>query len=320
MKERKSEWARQHSFALSLLRSLFMNATGMLRDDALKGKVIIVTGGGTGLGKSITRYLLQLGANVTICSRRQAVIEATAKELMDEVGRTDGFGQVLAVPCDVRNTAEIEAVMAQTIEKFGRIDGLLNNSAGNFISPTERLSYKAFDTIVDIVLRGTYYFTLAVGKYWIENKIPGAVLNISTTYATTGSGYVVPSAVAKGGALIMTKSLAAEWGKYGIRLNAIAPGPFPTKGAWDRLFPEPLVNLMDPTSRIPLKRVGDHGELANLAAFLLSDYSGYITGESITIDGGEVLMAGEFNHLESVSNEQWDMIQQAIKQANKASK
>ncbi|QJW92291.1 SDR family oxidoreductase [Spirosoma taeanense] len=287
----------------------------MLRDDALKGKTIIVTGGGTGLGKSISRYLLQLGANVTICSRRQAVLDETATELMNETG-----GQVLAIQCDVRNPQEIENVISQTIERFGRIDGLLNNSAGNFISPTERLSYKAFDTIVDIVLRGTYYFTLAVGKYWIENKIPGTVLNISTTYATTGSGYVVPSAVAKGGALIMTKSLAAEWGKYGIRLNAIAPGPFPTKGAWDRLFPEPLINMMDPTGRIPLKRVGEHGELANLAAFLLSDYSGFITGESITIDGGEVLMAGEFNHLENVTPEQWDMIGAAIKQANRASK
>ncbi|MDB5239529.1 MAG: short-chain dehydrogenase [Spirosoma sp.] len=289
--------------------------TGMLREDALKDKTIIVTGGGTGLGKSISHYLLELGANVTICSRRQAVIDQTAKELMDQTG-----GRVLAVACDVRNPMEIEHVLAETIARFGRVDGLLNNSAGNFISPTERLSYKAFDTIVDIVLRGTYYFTLAVGKYWIENKIKGTVLNISTTYATTGSGYVVPSAVAKGGALIMTKSLAAEWGKYGIRLNAIAPGPFPTKGAWDRLFPEPLASMMDPTSRIPLKRVGEHGELANLAAYLLSDYSGYITGESITIDGGEVLAAGEFSHLERVTSEQWDMIGESIKQANKASK
>ena len=296
------------------------NTTGMLRDDALKGKTIIVTGGGTGLGKSMSRYFLELGANVTICSRRQAVIDATAQELMDEAKQVDGSGQVLAVACDVRNPQEIENVIAETVKRFGRVDGLLNNSAGNFISPTERLSYKAFDTVVDIVLRGTYYFTLAVGKYWIENKIPGTVLNISTTYATTGSGYVVPSAVAKAGALIMTKSLAAEWAKYGIRLNAIAPGPFPTKGAWDRLFPEPLASMMDPTSRIPLKRVGEHGELANLAAFLLSDFSGYITGESITIDGGEVLGAGEFSHLDNVTGEQWDQIGESIKQANRASK
>ncbi|GAB3332685.1 SDR family oxidoreductase [Larkinella ripae] len=292
-----------------------IKAEGMLREDALKDKTIIVTGGGTGLGKSMSRYFLQLGANVVICSRKLPVLEATAAELMAETG-----GQVLALACDVRNPQEIEAVLTQTIERFGRIDGLLNNSAGNFISPTERLSYKAFDVVVDIVLRGTYYFTLAVGKYWIEHNIPGTVLNISTTYATTGSGYVVPSAVAKGGALILVKSLAAEWAKYGIRLNAIAPGPFPTKGAWDRLFPEPIANLLDPGSRIPLKRVGDHQELANLAAYLLSDYSAYMTGECITIDGGEVLAAGEFNHLDSVSSEQWDAIGKAIKQTNRAGK
>lgn len=289
-----------------------IKAEGMLREGALKDKTIIVTGGGTGLGKSMVRYFLQLGANVVICSRKLPVLEATAAELMDETG-----GQVVPMACDVRNPLEIEAVIAQTIERFGRIDCLLNNSAGNFISPTERLSYKAFDVVVDIVLKGTYYFTLAVGKYWIENKIPGTVLNISTTYATTGSGYVVPSAVAKGGALILVKSLAAEWAKYGIRLNAIAPGPFPTKGAWDRLFPEPLVKMMDPTSRIPLKRVGEHQELANIAAYLLSDYSSFVTGECITIDGGEVLSAGEFNHLEEVTSEQWDEIGQAIKQANR---
>lgn len=292
-----------------------IKAEGMLREGALNDKTIIVTGGGTGLGKSMARYFLQLGANIVICSRKLPVLEATAAELMDETGR-----QVLPLACDVRNPLEIEYVITQTIERFGRIDGLLNNSAGNFISPTERLSYKAFDVVVDIVLRGTYYFTLAVGKYWIENRIPGTVLNISTTYATTGSGYVVPSAVAKGGALILVKSLAAEWAKYGIRLNAIAPGPFPTKGAWDRLFPEPLVKMMDPTSRIPLKRVGDHQELANLAAYLLSDYSAYMTGECITIDGGEVLSAGEFNHLDDVTPEQWDEIGKAIKQANRAGK
>jgi NAD(P)-dependent dehydrogenase (short-subunit alcohol dehydrogenase family) len=302
-----------------------MNTTGMLRDGALAGKTIIVTGGGTGLGKSMTRYFLQLGANVTICSRRQAVLDQTAEELTTEMSDVSGAGQsspgkIMAVACDVRDPMAIEKVIAQTIERFGQVDGLLNNSAGNFISPTERLSYKAFDTVVDIVLRGTYYFTLAVGKYWIEKGIKGTVLNISTTYATTGSGYVVPSAVAKGGALIMMRSLAAEWGKYGIRLNAIAPGPFPTKGAWDRLFPEPLVQLMDPVGRIPLKRVGDHQELANLAAYLMSDFSAYMTGECVTIDGGEVLMAGEFNHLENVTNEQWDAIGESIKQANRDSK
>lgn len=208
---------------------------GMLRDGALDTKTIIITGGGTGLGKSMATYFLKLGANVVICSRRLEVLENTAKELEEETG-----GKVLAIACDVRKTDQIENVIARAVEKFGSVNGLVNNSAGNFISPTERLSYKAVDTVVDIVLRGTYYFTLALGKYWIENKIKGNVLNISTTYAWTGSGWVVPSAMAKAGVLAMTKSLAFEWADHGIRLNAIAPGPFPTKGAWDRLFPEEL--------------------------------------------------------------------------------
>ncbi|MCF0054126.1 SDR family oxidoreductase [Dyadobacter sp. CY356] len=288
---------------------------GMLRDGALENKTIIVTGGGTGLGKSMATYFLKLGANIVICSRRLEVLENTAKELEEHVG-----GKVLAVACDVRKTDEIENVIARSIEKFGQVDGLVNNSAGNFISPTERLSYKAVDTVVDIVLRGTYYFTLALGKYWIENKIKGTVLNISTTYAWTGSGWVVPSAMAKAGVLAMTKSLAFEWADHGIRLNAIAPGPFPTKGAWDRLFPEELAKKFSFENRIPLQRVGDHQELANLAAYLISDFSAYITGEVITLDGGEVLSAGQFNFLKEVSDDQWDAIEDQIKNANRNSK
>jgi NAD(P)-dependent dehydrogenase (short-subunit alcohol dehydrogenase family) len=288
---------------------------GMLRDGALENKTIIVTGGGTGLGKSMATYFLKLGANVVICSRRLEVLETTAKELEEQTG-----GKVLAIACDVRKTDEIENVITRTIEKFGQVDGLVNNSAGNFISPTERLSYKAVDTVVDIVLRGTYYFTLALGKYWIENKIKGTVLNISTTYAWTGSGWVVPSAMAKAGVLAMTKSLAFEWADHGIRLNAIAPGPFPTKGAWDRLFPEDLAKKFSFENRIPLQRVGDHQELANLAAYLISDFSAYITGEVITLDGGEVLSAGQFNFLKEVNDDQWDAIEDQIKSANRNSK
>lgn len=288
---------------------------GMLRDGALHNKTIIVTGGGTGLGKSMATYFLKLGANVVICSRRLNILEATAKELEESTG-----GKVLPVACDVRKTEEIENVIRVGIERFGRIDSLVNNSAGNFISPTERLSYKAVDSIVDIVLRGTYYFTLALGKYWINNQIKGSVLNISTTYAWTGSGWVVPSAMAKAGVLAMTKSLAFEWGPHGIRLNAIAPGPFPTKGAWDRLFPEELTEKFSFENRIPLKRLGDHQELANLAAYLVSDFSSYITGEVITLDGGEVLYAGQFNFLKDVSEDQWDAIENQIKSANQNSK
>ena len=287
----------------------------MLRDGALIGKTIIVTGGGTGLGKSMSKYFLELGANVVICSRRLSVLEAAAQELTEATG-----GKVLPVVCDVRDPAQIENVLAEAIKAFGRVDGLVNNSAGNFISPTERLSYKAIDVVVDIVLRGTYYFTLALGKYWIENKIAGTVLNISTTYAWTGSGWVVPSSIAKAGALTMTKSLAYEWGKYGIRLNAIAPGPFPTKGAWDRLFPAELQEKFKFENRIPAGRTGDHQELANLAAYLMSDFSSYITGECITLDGGEVLAGGQFNFLREVTDEQWDTIEKQIKDATRASK
>lgn len=288
---------------------------GMLRDGALENKTIIVTGGGTGLGKSMATYFLKLGANIVICSRRTDVIEKTAKELTELTGQ-----QVLPITCDVRKHDQIENVIAKAIEKFGKVDGLVNNSAGNFISPTERLSYKAVDVVVDIVLRGTYYFTLALGKYWIENNIKGTVLNISTTYAYTGSGWVVPSAMAKAGVLAMTKSLAFEWARHGIRLNAIAPGPFPTKGAWDRLFPEELSEKFSFENRIPLHRVGEHQELTNLAAYLISDFSSYMTGEVITLDGGEVLAAGQFNFLKEVSDTQWDAIEEQIKNANRDSK
>ncbi len=229
-------------------------------------------------------------------------------------------GQVLALPCDVRDPEQVEAMLAAVVERFGTIHGLVNNAAGNFICPTERLSYNAFNAVVDIVLKGTYNCTLAMGKRWIAAGTPGVVLNISTTYAWTGSGYVVPSAVSKAGALIMVRSLASEWGKYGIRLNAIAPGSFPTEGAWKRLKPPELQDAGEPYKRIPLGRHGEHQELANLAAYLLSDFSSYITGACITIDGGTWLRgAGQFNELESVSGEQWDELQAAMKPQKKRS-
>ncbi len=282
----------------------------MLKDGALKGKTLVVTGGGTGLGRSMSKYFLQLGANVVITSRKLDVLQKTAAELEAETG-----GTVLPLACDVRNDFEVEQVLKQTLKKFGSVHGLLNNAAGNFISPTERLSAKAFGVIIDIVLKGTVNCTLAFGKHWIEQKQQASILNIVTTYAFTGSGYVVPSACAKGGVLAMTRSLAAEWGRYGIRCNAIAPGPFPTKGAWDRLLPGDLAKKFDFKNRVPLKRVGDHQELANLAAYLMSDFSGYINGEVITIDGGEWLQgAGQFNGLEAVTPEMWDMLEAMIRQ------
>jgi NAD(P)-dependent dehydrogenase (short-subunit alcohol dehydrogenase family) len=282
---------------------------GMLRPGVFKDKTIIITGGGTGLGKSMGKYLLQLGANLVITSRKLDVLEKSALELEKETG-----GHVLAVACDVRKYEEIENVLRQTETRFGKIDAVLYNAAGNFISPTERLSHRAFDIVVDIVLKGTYYTTLAVGKNWISKNQPGIFLNIVTTYAWTGSGYVVPSACGKAGVLALTRSLAVEWAKYNIRSNAIAPGPFPTEGAWSRLLPGDLVKKFDPAQRVPLKRVGEHQELANLAAYLLSDYSAYINGEVITIDGGEWLRnGGEFSHLELVPNETWDQIEKIRK-------
>ncbi|MBT32214.1 MAG: short-chain dehydrogenase [Thalassobius sp.] len=283
----------------------------MLREDALEGKVILVTGGGSGLGKSMSKYFLELGAKVVIASRKMEKLEAAAKELTEVTGE-----EVLPVQCDVRKYNEVEATLATAKEKFGKVDVLLNNAAGNFISPTERLSHKAFDTIIGIVLQGTYNFTLALGKDWIESKQAGTILNIVTTYSWTGSAYVAPSAAAKAGVLALTRSLAVEWAKYGIRSNAIAPGPFPTKGAWDRLFPENLREKFDFKKKVPLGRVGDHQELANLAAYLVSDFSSYVNGEVITIDGGEWLKgAGEFNFLDFIQPEMWDQIERMVRGA-----
>jgi NAD(P)-dependent dehydrogenase (short-subunit alcohol dehydrogenase family) len=279
----------------------------MLQAGALRDKVVIVTGGGSGLGRSMSRYFLQLGAKVVITSRSLDRLEGAARELEAETG-----GELLPVACDVRNYEMVDNMLARTLERFGRADILVNNAAGNFIAPTERLSARAFDTIVDIVLKGSYNCTLALGKYWIREGIAGNVLSIVTTYAWTGSAYVVPSACGKAGVLALTRSLAVEWGKkYKIRLNAIAPGPFPTAGAWERLFPQEVADALGihPVGRVPMGRAGEHQELANLAAYLVSDYAAYINGEVVTIDGGEWLSeAGEFSMMGRVPEEMWDEI------------
>lgn len=282
----------------------------MLRDDALKGKTIVVTGGGSGLGKAMSKYFMELGANVAITSRNLEKLKTTATELENETN-----GTCLPLQCDVRHYDEVETMLQNVLDKFGSVDVLLNNAAGNFISPTERLSPNAFDTIIDIVLKGSKNCTLAFGKHWIDSKQTNkTVLNIVTTYAWTGSAYVVPSATAKAGVLAMTRSLAVEWAKYGIRFNAIAPGPFPTKGAWDRLLPGDLKDKFDMAKKVPLNRVGDHQELANLAAYLVSDFSAYVNGEVITIDGGEWLKgAGQFNILEQIPKEMWDQLEAMIR-------
>ena len=276
---------------------------GMLKENSQKDKVIQVTGGGSGLGKSMVEYFLELGANVIITSRREELLNDVAKEFNSKYK-----SEVFPIACDVRKIEQVEKVITDSFKKFGKIDCLLNNAAGNFISPTERLSTRAFDAVIDIVLKGTINFSLTLGKKWIKDKSEGNILNIVTTYSWTGSGYVVPSACAKAGVLSMTRSLAVEWAKYKIRSNAIAPGPFPTKGAWERLLPGDLKDKFDPSKKVPVGRVGEHHELSNLAAYLLSEYSSYINGEVITIDGAEWLKgAGQFNHLDMVSDQMWDM-------------
>src|SRR5664280_467880 len=283
--------------------------TQMLKDDALKEKVIVITGGGTGLGKSMCHNFLELGANVVIASRKIDILRKTAEDFSSFPGR-----KVLPVQCDVSDYSQVEYLLKETLDTFGKIDVLVNNAAGNFISPTERLSNRSFDIIINIVLKGTTNCTLAFGKHWIEKKQYAAILNIVTTYAWTGSAFVVPSACAKAGVLALTRSLAVEWAKYGIRSNAIAPGPFPTKGAWDRLLPGNLKDKFDMSKKNPLQRVGDHRELTNLAAYLVSDFSSYINGEVITIDGGEWLKsAGQFNMLEDLSSENWDEVEKLVK-------
>ena len=275
----------------------------MFDKQLLNDKSIIVTGGGTGLGKSMALRFAELGADLVITSRRKEVIEKTAEELREHGGK------VLAIACDVRDPDQVNDMVRQTVNEFGKIDILLNNAAGNFISPTEDLSPNAFKTVVDIVLNGTFNCTQAAGKVMRE-KDGGVILNIVTTYAWTGSGYVVPSASAKAGVLAMTRSLAVEWAKYGIRTVAIAPGPFPTKGAWSRLAPPGLGIQKKMKNRVPLKRVGEHIELANLATYLISDQAAYINGEVVTIDGGEWLQgAGEMNELEKLPRAAWKLLQ-----------
>ncbi|WP_339922584.1 SDR family oxidoreductase [uncultured Cyclobacterium sp.] len=282
---------------------------GMLVADALKGHVVMISGGGTGLGAAMGRYFLTLGAKLVICSRNYSVLKNAASEMEKETG-----GEVFPIACDLRDYDQVEKMYEQALAHFGRIDAVVNNAAANFISPTDRLSPNAFHTILDIVLKGTANLTLIAGKNWIKEKTAGTFLNIVTTYAFTGSAYVVPSAAAKAGVLAMTRSLAVEWAPHGIRSNAIAPGPFPTAGAWERLLPGELAEKFDPSRRVPLGRVGVHQELANLAAYLVSPFSSYINGEIITIDGGEWLQgAGQFNGFRAIKPEWWDAMEEKRK-------
>jgi NAD(P)-dependent dehydrogenase (short-subunit alcohol dehydrogenase family) len=277
----------------------------MFTKDLLHNKRALITGGGTGLGKAMARRFLDLGATVYICGRRAEILKQAAADL---------GGRIHALPCDVRDLEAVET-MIDAIWKDGPLDILVNNAAGNFLARTEELSPRAFEAVIGIVLLGTIHVTTACGRRWLAASHPATVLNITATYAPTGSAYVVPSAVSKAGVNALTRSLAVEWGNRGIRMNAIAPGPIPTEGAFSRLLPRPELEKFA-QDRNPLGRFGTVEELANLAAFLVSDGSGYINGEIVTMDGGEWLQgAGEFTALGRMLNEkEW----QAMKPAKRS--
>lgn len=271
----------------------------------LTGKVIVVTGGGTGLGRAMTETFIRCGAQVAICGRRSHVVEETARMLGDAVR---------PYTCDVRSWESVETFLSQVVRDFGQLDAVVNNAAGNFLAASETLSPKGFRAVVDIVLMGTFHVCRWAGAYWIEQKRPGSILNIVTTYTDTGCAFVLPSAAAKAGVQALTLSLAYEWAPYGIRANAIAPGPFPTEGAWSRLIPGQEFEA-EYKKRLPTGRYGKHEELGALAAFLLSDLSPYITGAVIPIDGAERLQGAMFNYLAQVADREtlkqaFDMMRQ----------
>ncbi len=279
----------------------------MFQPDLLKGRAIFLTGGGTGLGRSMALHFAKLGARLFVIGRREEPLKKTCEEI-----HRDG-GAAAYTTCDVRDYDAVETAMATAENHWGEIDTLVNNAAGNFMARTEKLSPNAFQAVVGIVLYGTFHCTQAFARRRIAKKLGGNILNISTTYAAAncGSGYVVPSACAKAGVLAMTASLAVEWAKYHIRVNAIAPGPFPTEGAWSRLIPSQQFEEYA-LNKHPMKRFGKHDELTNLAAFLISDMAEYINGECVVIDGGQWLRgAGEFNDLAMIPDAAWEQLEAA---------
>ncbi len=271
----------------------------MFTDDTLEGQTILITGGGSGLGLAMAKKFASLGSNIAICGRTEDKLQNAIEEI-SEVGK-DGTEAKYYV-ADVRDYDRIEEMVGEIVSDFGTMTGLVNNAAGNFLSASEDLSPGGFKAVVDIVLHGSFNCTHVFGNYLIDEEQEGNILNMVTTYSeSTGSAFVLPSACGKAGVLAMTRSLAYEWAEYDIRLNAIAPGPFPTKGAWKRLVPDESAEQKF-LSKIPAGRYGDKEELANLAAFLMSDMAPYITGENVVIDGGERLSAGQFNFIDKLGS------------------
>ena len=286
----------------------------MFKKDLLEGKRILITGGGTGLGKEMANHFAEHGAELYICGRRENVLKETSDEISNKHG-----AKVHYQTLDIRASKDVDDYV-QTIFDEGLLDGLVNNAAGNFISPTKDLSHKGFDAIANIVFHGTFYMTHSVGKRLIEASHKASIINILTTWVWTGSPYVVPSAMSKSGINAMTKSLAAEWGKYGIKVNGIAPGPFPTKGAWERLNPDDS-NDDGMMSTVPLGRVGEMIELQNLATFLMADGCDYLTGQTIGIDGAQYLTGGgTFSQLDKLSDDDWESMRKLIRDANNKDK
>jgi NAD(P)-dependent dehydrogenase (short-subunit alcohol dehydrogenase family) len=282
----------------------------MFKDDLLKNKRILVTGGGTGLGKEMASHYAQHGADLYICGRRENVLKETATEIEDKYDVNVNYETL-----DIRASNDVEDYIDRIFQD-APLDGLVNNAAGNFISPTKDLSHKGFDAIANIVFHGTFYITHSVGKRWIDLKHKGSIISILTTWVWTGSPYVVPSAMSKSGLNAMTKSLAAEWGKYGIKVNAIAPGPFPTKGAWERLNPGGN-NDSEFMGSVPVGRLGEMSELQNLATFLMADGCDYLTGQTIAIDGAQYLTGGgTFSNLDKVSEDDWEQLRAMIRSSN----
>jgi len=284
----------------------------MFKEGLLAGQRILVTGGGTGLGREIAAGYLALGAELWLAGRRGGVLEATAKELVNSFG-----GKVTTHAVDIRDAAAVDAMVQRIWDESGPLTGLVNNAAGNFISPTKDLTPNGFNAIASIVFHGTFYVTHAVGKRWIAGGHKGSVISILVTWVHTGSPYVVPSAMSKAGLHVMTKSLAVEWGRYGIRLNAIAPGPFPTEGAAKRL--RPGGGFQDSAKLNPMRRVGRMEELQHLATFLMAEGCEWLTGETIAIDGGGYLATGSggyFAELDQLSDADWEKMRAMIKAQN----